>query len=341
MTVKPGLRHLALLGALCLTLTVGALLPAQAAKKTTLLVHAGAGIRPALDEAGQTFERKTGIRVDYNYKGSGCLLPDVVMSEEGDVYIPGEVYYMKQAVDRKLVNPKYQIVATMSTMLIVPADNPKKIRTVQDLAKPGVQLGLGDVKAVAIGKAAKEVLTKAGVWSQAQKNLAMTAQNVTELSNAVKLGQLDAAIVWNATCALYTKREITTLAIPAKYCVTVPVPAGVVKFSEHSREAQRYVDFLASPAGKAIFAKHGFGADNREEVAWWLPRRPPRSGVTGTTRCSPACCRGCSSSSCSPCCCSCWPTSGSSCSTRRARAAGPSSCARCAIRRSTSPSASA
>lgn len=230
---------------------------AQPAPK--LLVHAGAGIRPALDEAGAAFEKKTSIKVEYNYKGSGCLLPDVVMSGEGDVYIPGEVFYMKQAVDRKLVSPGYKIVATMSTVLIVPTDNPKKVRTVQDLAKPGMQIGLGDPKAVAIGRAAKDVLTKAGVWGRAEKNMTMGAQNVTELSNAVKLGQLDAAIVWNATCAMYTKREITTIAIPTRYRVTVPVPAGVIKGSEHAKEAQRYVEFLAGPEGRAIFAKHGFG----------------------------------------------------------------------------------
>ncbi len=250
-------RTLLILVLLCCTL--GLRTAAQAAEKTTLMVYAGAGIRPALDELGKAFESKTGIRIDYNYKGSGCLLPDVLMSREGDVYIPGELYYMKQAVDRKLVKPGFKVVATMTTTLLVPTNNPKQIKTVQDLAKPGVQLGLGDVQAVAAGRAAKEVLTKAGVWDQASKNIVTTGQNVTELSNLVKLGQLDATIVWNTTGALYTKRELTALTIPAKYAVVVPVPAGVVTFSTHAKEAQRYLDFLASKEGKAIFLKHGFG----------------------------------------------------------------------------------
>ena len=257
------LRRIVLITLICLAVMAAALALAApghgATPKTKLLVHAGAGIRPALDEAGAAFEKQTGIQVEYNYKGSGCLLPDVLMSEQGDVYLPGEIYYMKQAVDRKIVKPNYKVVATMSTMLIVPVDNPKHIHTVQDLAKPGVQVGLGDIKAVAVGRAAKEVLTKAGVWDKVQKNVTMMGQNVSELGNAVKLGQLDGSIVWNATCSLYTAREVTRIAIPAKYSVTVPVPVGVVKFSKHGAEAQRYLDFLASPAGKAIFVKHGFG----------------------------------------------------------------------------------
>jgi len=34
----------------------------------------------------------------------------------------------------------------------------------------------------------------------------------------------------------------------------------VVTFTEHARESQQYVDFLASPEATRIFLKHGFGA---------------------------------------------------------------------------------
>lgn len=245
---------------LCMLITVGVLAIVRAAPaRTTLMVHAGAGLRPALDELGALFEKKTGTKIDYNYKGSACLLPDVCVSETGDVYLPGELYFMQQAVDRKLVNPGYKVVATMTTVLIVQAGNPKKIKGVGDLTKRGIRLGLGDPQAVAIGRAARECLVKAGVWKQAQKNLVMSAQNVTELSNAVKLKQLDAAVVWNATAAMYSPKELVTITIPANHAVCSPVPAGALKFSKNPRETQKYLDFLASAEATRIFVKHGFG----------------------------------------------------------------------------------
>jgi len=235
--------------------------------RVTLMVHAGAGLRPALDELGTLFEKKTGTKVDYNYKGSACLLPDVCVSQKGDVYLPGELYFMEQAVDRKVVKPDYQIVATMTTVLIVQAGNPKKTRGLSDLTKPGLRLGLGDPQAVAIGRAARECLVKAGLWKQVEKNLVMSAQNVTELSNAVKLKQLDAAIVWDATAAMYGPKEVVTIPIPAQHAVCSPVPAAALKFTRNPRETQAYLSFLASAEGRRTFVKHGFGPPPQTKAA--------------------------------------------------------------------------
>jgi molybdate transport system substrate-binding protein len=233
----------------------------------TLLVHAGAGIRPALDELGVAFQKKTGTRVDYNYKGSACLLPDVCVSRKGDVYIPGELYFMQQAVDRKLVTSGFDVVASMTTVIVAQSGNGKRIASVDDLAKPGIRLGLGDPESVAIGRAARECLVKASVWEDAKKNLVMSAQNVTELSNAVKLKQIDAAIVWDATAALYNGNELATIPIDPAHATCSPVPAGVLKFSKMPRESQAYVEFLGSAEGRKIFLKHGFGPPAKDPKA--------------------------------------------------------------------------
>jgi len=260
-------KRVVLVTLLCILITIGVLVLVRAANAgTTLLAHAGAALRPALDDLGARFEKKTGTKIDYNYKGSACLLPDVCVSQKGDIYIPGELYFMEQAVERDVVKPGYKVVATMTTVLIVQAGNPKKIKGIQDLAKPGIRLGLGDPQAVAIGRAARECLVKARVWEKAQKSLVMSAQNVTELSNAVKLKQLDAAIVWDATAAMYGPKEMVTIRIPAKYAVCSPVPVAALKFTKNPQQSQAFLDYLASPAATRIFVKHGFGPPPRSEA---------------------------------------------------------------------------
>ena len=265
-------RRIILITFICLAVTVGVLLAVRTgnAARVRLMVHAGAGIRPALDELGSLFQERTGVGIDYNYKGSACLLPDVCVSEKGDVYIPGELYYMQQATDRKLVK-SYRVVATMSTVVIVHAGNPKNIKTLQDMARPGLRIGLGDPQAVAIGRAARQALVKAKVWKQVEKNLVMSAQNVTELSNAVKLRHLDAAVVWDATAALYNEKEMVTISVPTKYRVVSPIPVGLLKFSQHRGEAEQYIDFLASEEATKVFLKHGFGRVPKSEAARKTP----------------------------------------------------------------------
>jgi len=255
-------RRIVIITSICILVTGGLLWVARAGKPAEkrpirLMAHAGAGIRPALDELGARYERKTGIKIEYNYKGSGCLLADVCASQKGDVYIPGEIFYMQQAVDRKLV-ARYRVVTSLTTVLIVRAGNPKKIKEVTDLARPGMRVGIGDPQVVACGCAAREVFTKAGVWEKVQKNTAMAGQNVTEVSNAVKLGHIDAAIVWDATAALYNSKEMMAIQIPSRWRVVAAVPAGAMKFSHYPAEAEKFVSFLASDEAAKVFAEHGF-----------------------------------------------------------------------------------
>lgn len=254
------MRRLVIITLICIAVLVGVLLlawPGDAKTTPTLLVHAGAGIQLPLNELGKLFEQKTGVRVQYSFKGSGCLLPDIVISEKGDLYIPGELFYMQQAVDRGLIS-KYRLVAQMSTVMIAQQGNPKAIRTVKDLGRPGLRIGLADAKAVAIGRAAEAVLKRAGCLQAVRKNVVMSCMNVVELGNATKLGHLDGAIVWDACAALY-QGAIATVPIPASYRETSTIPVGVIKSSQHPKEAAQFMDFLATREAAQVFRKHGYG----------------------------------------------------------------------------------
>lgn len=222
-----------------------------------LIVHAGAGIRPPLDELGKAFKDQTGVRVDYNYKGSGCLLADICFSKKGDAYIPGELFYIEQARKRGFI-AKARTVARMATVVIVQKDNPKNIRTLNDLTRPGLRVGIGDPEAVAVGRAASECLVKAGLLKQVQQNVVMSALNVVELGIGVKLKHLDAAIVWDATAHLF-EGEVERIDMPDECRVDSPIPVGLLTFSAQPDAAERYLDFLASDDAAKVFRKHGYG----------------------------------------------------------------------------------
>lgn len=225
--------------------------------RTTLIVHAGAGIRPPLDELGALFDKKNGVKVEYNYKGSGCLLADICFSKRGDVYIPGETFYVKQAQERGFIETS-RVVAQMATVVIVQKGNPKRIAGLKDLTRQGLRIGLGDPKAVAAGRAATETLVKAGILKQVEPNVVMGALNVVELGIGVKLRHLDAAIVWDATAHLF-RDDVEILTLPDEWRVDTPIPVAVLKFSAHPDDAKRFMEFLASDEAAKIFLKHGYG----------------------------------------------------------------------------------
>lgn len=234
-------------------------LPASRAdeKAEAILVHCGAGIRPPMDELADLFEERTGTRVDMAYKGSGCLLADIEFSRKGDLYMPGEQDYMDQAIESGFI-VEHRPVATMQTVIITPLEDEHGINSLEDLAKPGVKVGLGAVPQVAVGVAAKKTLDKAGLWDSVQKNVKMNVLNVVELADAVKLGGIDAAIVWDATAYL-VKDDVRTVPIDPKYAYQTTIPFGALKFSKHPDKAQLFLELAASAEGTEIFEAHGYG----------------------------------------------------------------------------------
>lgn len=241
-----------------------------------LLFHAGAGQRSSLDEIAKIYqERNPDVKVDFSYKGSGYFLADLTLSHEGDLYMPGEEYYLKQAVEKgfiKSYNPEQDIPAYFITVIITPKGNPKNIKSVLDFAKPGLRIGLGDPEACAIGLWHEKIFKEAGIWDEVKKNATMSAKCIAELGNASQLNAIDGTIVWATTAILYLK-DVEIIPIDPKYRGLVRLPVGILEFSKYPDDAKKLKDFILSEEGKNIFHSHAYCINPEkvdEDLKWIL-----------------------------------------------------------------------
>src|SRR5208337_1174530 len=124
----------------------------SAGSPESILVYAGAGLQPPLEEIGPLFTEKTGIAVQYNYGGAGTLVSQMNLTRTGDVFMPGSTGEFKTAKSQGLVNES-KLVAYHVPVIVVQKGNPKSITTLADFARPGLKIALGDANATAIGKA--------------------------------------------------------------------------------------------------------------------------------------------------------------------------------------------
>ncbi len=224
---------------------------------TTLRLYCGAGIRPPAAELVELFQKQHGVKIETMYSGSNLLLGQIKLSHKGDLYMPGDVHYVEQAEKEGLIQSKKK-VAYFIPVILVQKGNPKNIQTLEDLLKPGVKLGLGNPQACAIGRKTMKIFAKNRIDQQAvDKNLAFSSVTVNELGNAVKLGTIDATIVWEAL-ARYHKAEAEVVKIPREQNLVSTIPIAVLSFSKNQAWANRFVEFITSDAGKEIFKKHGY-----------------------------------------------------------------------------------
>ncbi len=67
--------------------------PAKLSDRTLLFIYAGAAFRPPLEAMGRAFERKYGVPIRFNFTGSNCLLAQIILTQKGDLFLPGEDFY--------------------------------------------------------------------------------------------------------------------------------------------------------------------------------------------------------------------------------------------------------
>jgi len=222
-----------------------------------LLLYCGAGISPPVDELVNAFLAEYGIKVVPDYAGSELLLSKIKLSGRGDLYMPGDRYYVGQAEKAGLILSRSSVSYWVPTIL-VQKGNPKNISRLQDLLKPGVRVGLGDPKACAIGRTTWQILSKSGITRQdLEDNLLYQSLTVNELGMQIQARSLDAVIVWDAM-AVYYSQYGDQAPIPPDDNIVSTVDVGILKFTKHREPAEKFVAFLTSKRGREIFTKHNY-----------------------------------------------------------------------------------
>jgi len=230
---------------------------------TTLRLYCGAGLRPAVAEIVEAFSQRTGIVVECDYAGSGMLMSRVKLNREGDLFLPGDMWYLDQMAAEGMIESR-AMISYFVPVLLVGRGNPKTIRTLGDLARPGVRLGLGNPAACEIGRTTERILAKNAVDLEAVRaNLVFHSVTVNELGLQLQTGRIDAAIVWDAIAAQYAD-SCDSVPIPIAQNEVSHVAIGVLRFSKEKRAAEEFAEFATGPEGKAIPRRHHYQVEPPE-----------------------------------------------------------------------------
>lgn len=228
--------------------------PAPVISQGSIIVYAGAGLKAPMEEIGQLFTRMHGIDVQFTYGGSGMLITQMNLTRKGDVFIPGSTVEYNTAKNQSLVGP-YQLVAYHVPVIAVRNGNPHNITSLLDFARPGLKIALGDTNATAIGKAGAKMFSKLNITGAVEKNVITRTPTINELVTIMNTGQADASIL---TLDTVDPGSMDSIAIPAGINEVLIVPVGVTTFTGNRESAQKFVDFIASDDGKAVFSQHNF-----------------------------------------------------------------------------------
>ncbi len=226
------------------------------ARCADLLLFAGAGLRQPTDQLIDAFQNETGHAVRVTYAGSGQLMSSILASGQGDLYMPGALFYIEKLQKMGRIDEYKEIVAH-TAVVGVNIHKTDRIRSFDDLARPGVRLALGDPNAMALGRTALAILSHTPLKDAILSNVVVYGATVKQLALYVSQGDVDASIIGRAD-AFQFKDRINIVPIPPDYFQPETIAIAALKSSNHPEAAVQFCYFMTSDQSISVFESFAF-----------------------------------------------------------------------------------
>jgi len=230
-------------------------------KPAPLTVFAAASLKESLDEAATAYERGGGAPVRVSYAASSALARQIEQGAPADVFVSADQAWMDALQEQELIDPASRRNLLGNTLVLVAPKDSK----VQVALKPGLdlaallgadgRLALALTNSVPAGKYAKQSLVKLGAW-EGVKSRTAEAENVRAALLLVARGEAPLGIVYGSDALAEPKVRVVAT-FPADAHAAIVYPIARVAASTHP-QAKAFVQWLQTPAARAIFARHGF-----------------------------------------------------------------------------------
>jgi molybdate transport system substrate-binding protein len=235
----------------------------QSSAPTRLTVFAAASLTNVFPRIAADFTRThPGTQFIFNFAGTDTLAAQIEQGAPADVFAGASTKYGDELSSKGLIDAP-QAFATNKLIVILPVANQAHIATLEDLARPGVKLVIGD-PTVPIGAYTRKVLTNldatygAAYAAKVLKNVVSNALQVTSITSDVQLGEADAGFVY-VTDARGAGDKVARIALPAAAQATAVYPIAAVRSSKNIALAQQFAAFMLSTDAQALLKEAGFG----------------------------------------------------------------------------------
>ena len=220
-------------------------------------MFAAASLTEAFTQLAKTYQQHTRAgRCSLNFAGSDQLAAQIEQGVPADVYAAASPKYPEELQGENLLGDTTNF-ATNTLVLIVPADNPAHIKSVNDLTK-GAKL-VSATRPCRSARTPRPCSTNLGI-SDRDLNIVSKEQDVEERAAAKStLGEADAGFVY-VTDALAAGDKVKQIELPARLRGDRRVSDRYRLDSEADQEAaQQWIDLVMSSDGQQVLQDFAFG----------------------------------------------------------------------------------
>jgi molybdate transport system substrate-binding protein len=221
------------------------------------------GVSPKLAEGFEAMY--PGHKVVFNLAGTQALKTQVQNGAYADVFISASNSYTNELKGGGyFLNATVKPLTSNYVIVILPKDNPAGIKSLSDLAKPGMKIAVAD-KSVPVGSATTAVFANLAKTSEYGKewnssvygNIVTYETSEPAVASKVSLGEVDAGVVYESTY-IAGKDKYVAVSIPKAVNYLQTYTIGVMTQSTSKGAAADFETFMLSAKGQQILIDYGF-----------------------------------------------------------------------------------
>ena len=224
------------------------------------VVLAAASMQEALEEAARSWAATGHARPLLSFASSAVVARQAAEGAPADLVVTADEQWMDWMEGEHLLRPgTRRTLAGNTLVLVAPADTPNKSGAdASDVLRTYTgRLAIAEPETVPAGRYAMAALTQMGLAESFGQRI-VPAENVRAALALVERGEVDLGIVYATDALASDKVRVLASFDPATH-EPIRYPLALLAASSHP-EAEEFAEYLASPAGQAILARHGFSA---------------------------------------------------------------------------------
>jgi molybdate transport system substrate-binding protein len=215
--------------------------------------------RKAMEPILEAFQAREGVRINTVFQGCGALNAQMTTIRDQDTergfpdgYLLCDVYYLNPVRDWF----ESGVVVSSTPLVIVTArDNPHQIRSLEDLARPGLRVVVGHPTHCTIGGLTERLFRATGLYEKIAPNIVERQPSSGMMVPPVVSGAADASVAYFSD-TLPEREKLHVVRIDSAYAQAVQ-PFTVAHTSRHKRLMHRLYRFIGQ--SREIYAELGFG----------------------------------------------------------------------------------
>lgn len=228
----------------------------------TVAVAIAANLQPVMKDLKKDFKTRTGVTIDVISGASGNLSTQIRNGAPFDVFLSADKDF-PQSLQQDGFTLKPFVVYARGVLIICSTQNLNLAHWDKLLPGNAVQkIAIGNPAIAPYGKAAQQALTKAGIYDKV-KGKVVFGESITQVNTYITTGVVQAGFTTLSLIKDDTKKpKLYYKLIDEKTYAPIEQAMVLLKHAKANTAADRFYQYILSPAAKNIFKAYGYHTTN-------------------------------------------------------------------------------